>query len=165
VKKRKNSKIGRNDTCPCGSGLKYKKCCLPKGMDGYGTRIQHQTVPVVLPGTRVEIASSIIFQGKRLRFIWNRLYWFEAKQTFHEFLNYVAIQTLGVEWFKKQHSLPAGEQHVVIRWHKTLRESLRQPPQTADGAWLMTGPLKAYFCLAYDLYWLELRNKLPSSPW
>jgi hypothetical protein len=21
---------GRNDPCPCGSGLKYKKCCLPK---------------------------------------------------------------------------------------------------------------------------------------
>ncbi|MDH1477473.1 SEC-C metal-binding domain-containing protein [Comamonas thiooxydans] len=21
-------KVGRNDTCPCGSGLKYKKCCL-----------------------------------------------------------------------------------------------------------------------------------------
>ncbi|MCF8040215.1 MAG: type I methionyl aminopeptidase [Desulfohalobiaceae bacterium] len=23
-------KIGRNDTCPCGSGLKYKKCCMLK---------------------------------------------------------------------------------------------------------------------------------------
>ena len=22
------SKIGRNDPCPCGSGRKYKKCCL-----------------------------------------------------------------------------------------------------------------------------------------
>jgi len=22
------SKIGRNDPCPCGSGKKYKKCCL-----------------------------------------------------------------------------------------------------------------------------------------
>ncbi len=22
------SRIGRNDPCPCGSGLKYKKCCL-----------------------------------------------------------------------------------------------------------------------------------------
>ena len=22
------SKVGRNDTCPCGSGLKYKNCCL-----------------------------------------------------------------------------------------------------------------------------------------
>ena len=28
-------KIGRNDTCPCGSGKKYKKCCLnsPQGND------------------------------------------------------------------------------------------------------------------------------------
>jgi hypothetical protein len=23
----KGNKIGRNDACPCGSGLKYKKCC------------------------------------------------------------------------------------------------------------------------------------------
>ncbi|MEE9287487.1 MAG: SEC-C metal-binding domain-containing protein, partial [Gammaproteobacteria bacterium] len=22
--------IGRNDPCPCGSGRKYKKCCLGK---------------------------------------------------------------------------------------------------------------------------------------
>jgi len=26
-------KIGRNEKCPCGSGLKYKKCCLRKGRD------------------------------------------------------------------------------------------------------------------------------------
>jgi len=25
---REESKIGRNDRCPCGSGRKYKKCCL-----------------------------------------------------------------------------------------------------------------------------------------
>ncbi len=23
-------KVGRNDSCPCGSGKKYKKCCLSK---------------------------------------------------------------------------------------------------------------------------------------
>jgi len=23
-------KIGRNDTCPCRSGIKYKKCCMGK---------------------------------------------------------------------------------------------------------------------------------------
>jgi uncharacterized protein YecA (UPF0149 family) len=23
-------KVGRNDPCPCGSGRKYKKCCLRK---------------------------------------------------------------------------------------------------------------------------------------
>jgi uncharacterized protein len=25
-----HTKIGRNDPCPCGSGMKYKKCCLGK---------------------------------------------------------------------------------------------------------------------------------------
>ena len=24
-------KVGRNDPCPCGSGLKYKKCCSDSG--------------------------------------------------------------------------------------------------------------------------------------
>ncbi|MBF0313814.1 MAG: SEC-C domain-containing protein [Oligoflexia bacterium] len=23
-----NKNVGRNDPCPCGSGLKFKKCCL-----------------------------------------------------------------------------------------------------------------------------------------
>lgn len=28
---RKGPKTGRNDQCTCGSGKKYKKCCLPRG--------------------------------------------------------------------------------------------------------------------------------------
>jgi uncharacterized protein len=31
--RRKEPKIGRNEPCPCGSGKKYKKCCLEKGGD------------------------------------------------------------------------------------------------------------------------------------
>jgi uncharacterized protein YchJ len=27
---RHDQKIGRNDPCPCGSGKKYKKCCMKK---------------------------------------------------------------------------------------------------------------------------------------
>ncbi|MEF3168618.1 MAG: SEC-C domain-containing protein [Deltaproteobacteria bacterium] len=27
---RKYPKVGRNDPCPCGSGKKYKKCCLAR---------------------------------------------------------------------------------------------------------------------------------------
>jgi len=30
IKEEKKKKIGRNDPCPCGSGKKYKKCCLRK---------------------------------------------------------------------------------------------------------------------------------------
>ena len=29
---RQNPKIGRNDPCPCGSGKKFKKCCMGKGI-------------------------------------------------------------------------------------------------------------------------------------
>jgi methionyl aminopeptidase len=28
--KHKTEKVGRNDPCPCGSGLKYKRCCIEK---------------------------------------------------------------------------------------------------------------------------------------
>jgi preprotein translocase subunit SecA len=28
--RRDGKKVGRNDPCPCGSGKKYKRCCLPK---------------------------------------------------------------------------------------------------------------------------------------
>lgn len=30
LKLKAGAKIGRNEQCPCGSGLKYKKCCLRK---------------------------------------------------------------------------------------------------------------------------------------
>lgn len=26
-RRREGAKVGRNDTCPCGSGKKFKKCC------------------------------------------------------------------------------------------------------------------------------------------
>ena len=31
---RPEPKVGRNDPCPCGSGKKYKKCCLSKAAEG-----------------------------------------------------------------------------------------------------------------------------------
>ena len=27
------NRVGRNDPCPCGSGKKYKKCCMRKPLD------------------------------------------------------------------------------------------------------------------------------------
>jgi hypothetical protein len=36
-------KIGRNDPCPCGSGKKYKKCCLPKGITFKEETVKEET--------------------------------------------------------------------------------------------------------------------------
>ncbi len=40
--KLKHGKIGRNSLCPCGSGLKYKKCCEKKGLPLATLRAQYQ---------------------------------------------------------------------------------------------------------------------------
>lgn len=36
----KSGKLRRNSVCPCGSGVKYKKCCMHKVNDGLLPRIQ-----------------------------------------------------------------------------------------------------------------------------
>lgn len=33
-----NSKVGRNDPCPCGSGKKYKQCCMIKKAEPVRTK-------------------------------------------------------------------------------------------------------------------------------
>jgi len=39
-------KIGRNEQCPCGSGRKYKKCCLPAHQSNQGAELQPQKISV-----------------------------------------------------------------------------------------------------------------------
>jgi hypothetical protein len=45
-----NNKIGRNDSCPCGSGKKYKKCCLKEDQ-------KKEQAQIVQPATQTELAS------------------------------------------------------------------------------------------------------------
>src|SRR5487761_2219922 len=37
-----NEKIGRNDPCPCGSGKKYKRCCLEQQSATYSLWAQQR---------------------------------------------------------------------------------------------------------------------------
>ena len=32
--KREEGKVGRNDPCPCGSGSKFKRCCMMEDRNG-----------------------------------------------------------------------------------------------------------------------------------
>ena len=44
------AKTGRNDPCPCGSGAKYKRCCLPRdeaaAAEAAATRAAEQPAPL-----------------------------------------------------------------------------------------------------------------------
>jgi tetratricopeptide (TPR) repeat protein len=49
------AKIGRNDLCPCGSGKKYKKCCLAG--DEAAARAARPAQPAAVPELRPSLAS------------------------------------------------------------------------------------------------------------
>ena len=53
----RNTKIGRNDPCPCGSGKKFKKCCASK--TDQGTRPYHPDKP------RIRLKSSLEIEAIR----------------------------------------------------------------------------------------------------
>jgi len=45
------SNIGRNDPCPCGSGKKYKRCCLVNGeKTSLANRVLLSVVTIILLG-------------------------------------------------------------------------------------------------------------------
>jgi len=63
-------KAGRNDPCPCGSGKKYKKCCLPKDTAAAGDELNQRKATdelrVLLRQTEGEIISNLLdFARKR----------------------------------------------------------------------------------------------------
>ncbi|MDP2401098.1 MAG: SEC-C metal-binding domain-containing protein, partial [Actinomycetota bacterium] len=42
------SKLGRNDSCPCGSGKKFKKCCAEKGQTAAQSSFTRASIPGAL---------------------------------------------------------------------------------------------------------------------
>ena len=58
------TKIGRNDPCPCGSGLKYKKCCLHKYRDA---RLEELTHTAVSPRKTISINPITPFDYRALK--------------------------------------------------------------------------------------------------
>ena len=51
------AKIGRNDPCPCGSGNKYKKCCMAS--DEAAARAARPASPATVPESRPSLASYV----------------------------------------------------------------------------------------------------------
>ena len=54
-----NSKIGRNDPCPCGSGKKYKKCCGATERELMSVRTKDLTDFELTPGLADALCASV----------------------------------------------------------------------------------------------------------
>src|SRR5882724_9128227 len=51
-----NEKIGRNDPCPCGSGKKYKRCCLAQQSASHSFWAQQRNASDELTGDMMRFA-------------------------------------------------------------------------------------------------------------
>lgn len=107
--------------------------------------------------------SSFVWKGYRWRTIWNRLHYRKASETFHEFLIGLAYGTLGQEWIDEQRALPPESRHMIVRWFDALIALPKNAARTADGGYVLSGPAQAGLSFAYDLYFLQIVNKLPDS--
>ena len=154
--------------CPCGlHGKSYGDCCRNKGVNALGNEMLRGNVPRMVPGALAQVQSSVVQGDSRFRIVWNELWHSPQDQTFHQFLDGLAVKTLTREWFEEQLRLPPKNQNAIVKWRTAMLELLRRPGDADDGVstrHILTGPAKAYQCFGYDLYWLQLAHKLRFPP-
>jgi hypothetical protein len=71
------SKIGRNDPCPCGSGRKYKHCCLRKEIEGKFEAVGRERAWDTMMDKLLDFAREPRFQRELVMafdLFWNRTY-------------------------------------------------------------------------------------------
>jgi hypothetical protein len=166
-------KVGRNDPCPCGSGKKYKKCCLLNvALHSPATLSSDVKSIIGLQNNSAEpyldLVSSVAWKGYRWRAVFNQIHYRPIRETFHEFLINVIKWTFGEQWWKHQIKMKPTERHVVISWNYALSEFQKQHSNDAhretDGVTYTAeapGPLCALLSLGYDFFCLQSENQLP----
>jgi SEC-C motif len=174
--------LGRNDPCHCGSGKKYKHCCLERDRARTSSprpiRVPYPKTDRVLRTERDEKGRLLgkpfieaTWQGKRVRAVGSTIAIRPTTETDHEFFVSVLCKVLGDDWHKAQLELPEEERHVVERWvaewdavrggEKEAIDKTQEAEQLFSAT--ATGDLKALLCLAYDVYTLKHAMVLPDA--
>ncbi|MEI6002265.1 SEC-C domain-containing protein [Paraburkholderia bengalensis] len=163
------AKVGRNDTCPCGSGKKYKKChgdiahmerisalmkMIPT-LNAQHAAKEHQRKEQ--QGLGKPIIAASMENGVRFVAVRNRVMYSEKWKTFHDFLGDYIRSTIGTDWGNAELKKPLDQRHPILLWYNMVCEqqrlTIKEPGKVSSAA--MTGAVAAYMHLAYDLYALD----------
>ncbi|MGA7725587.1 MAG: SEC-C metal-binding domain-containing protein [Opitutaceae bacterium] len=151
----KFKKVGRNDPCPCGSGKKFKHCCLNKVLGPIERRkaLEHQRI--MQQGHGRPIASELI-HGKRLVSVGGKTFVSDRWKTFHDFLQYYIKTVLGTEWGSAELKKSPSERHPLMNWYQEATAYVNRHISTPGliSAMPVTAKVAAYLGLAYNLYLL-----------
>ena len=172
------SKIGRNQPCPCGSGIKYKKCHLLKGGFPFGTpqvkkieltpeiekikkEMETQQIErrkkLAKYGVFIDFVTPMPFKGKKVWALGSKIYPYQQEsETFHEFIIHVLRWELGREWWEEQKALPKEKQHFVFKCfikHYEWQQKNQVPENRVGNLWRAKpdGYSRALISLAFDV--------------
>jgi SEC-C motif len=180
---RGSKRIGRNALCPCGSGLKFKKCCLVKikssesrimvSKDGHvwteaPPELHEKATAIFREKERKEQErvkrfghvrpqmSSLAF-GQRIVSVRNRLYRSDKWMFFPDFLRDYVPEILGLERCKEEAAKPEAERHPIIIWRAQAAQHVNEQPAQPDGSRVVlpSGAFAAFNCFAYDLFTVD----------
>lgn len=171
-------KIGRNQICPCGSGKKYKRCCINKagsqarpGRVNIHTEVMQRAQEMM----RLHEAKEKVRQqqqgygnpilswtdhGYRLVAVGNRIHWSKSWLVFPDFLLAFMKNTLGPEWGEREKS---NGNHPIFRWLKKFQKySDSQPTEGKLKGGAMMGFIACWLHLAYALYLMAHNDEIPA---
>lgn len=179
-KRRKPNKIGRNDPCFCGSGLKYKKCCLAKGIDpSEALEIPQEVIDkeqeaaqrrgeyLQSKGIYISLPNTVHFKGRTMLAVGHELMVEDNPHaTFHQLLFRNLQQTLGEGWWSGQDSKADAEKHYIkVCFEKLNGSNTRTDLDIAQvdentRSTLTTGDTQALLSLAFDVWLLAHKGYL-----
>jgi len=168
-------KIGRNDPCPCGSGKKYKKCCLNKQSSSQAIPAEVKLHFEKIQALQEQIKKqqglgrpiiSCVHNGYRLVAVSvaSRVYWEKAEKwrTFHDFLFDYIKTAVGKEWGSAELKKKGEDQHPIIQWYVKSCNYMREQKKAGEEIHSapMIGAVSALLTLSYNLFLLEHNLKV-----
>lgn len=162
-------KTGRNQPCPCGSGIKFKRCHGAQDRRHDNAPMSDAIPPEVLrelarrqaletrrrqqQGMGRPIISGVV-KGHRVVAVGNRIYASDKVQTFHDFLRDYIPYVFGTEWVRAEREKPAELQHPVMRWALQSFDDYRRTAEEVDGflSAPVNGAMYSLLGLSYNLY-------------
>jgi hypothetical protein len=183
-KRIKPNKLGRNDPCFCGSGIKYKKCCLPKGLtppqisqipqeviDQHEQNVQKRQSFLHSKGIYINLPNTITFKGQSLLAVGNGIMLNNNPHaTFHQLVFDNLARTLGKEWWDDESVKPADEKHYIKHCYDELQGSDTRYDLDIEiidehtRTMLATGNTQSLLSLAFDV-WLLTQKGYMRDDW
>ena len=162
-----NMKVGRNDPWICGSGKKYKKCCMNKSAikDDISlqlAKLQAQQKQIEKQQGLGRSIISIEHNGYRFVAVGNRMCYSKNWKTFHDFLFDNIKFVFGKEWGQAELKKPFEERHPILQWQKYAKDHM-QAHKGKDGeihSAPFNGAVSALINLSYNLYLLAHNVKI-----